>query len=170
MKTGVIHSEPLPGLLVQAQHALVYSQTELGQLVGVSRRTVWRWQGGQSSPDHRELLTIIGKVHAVNVPLATRLAAAIGATLESLGVVPPPKAIEKPADKAGPLADPVQRRAFVDAVVCAAAEALDVSPRVVRRALAIAVARARETGVSLDVLGETLSRQAPQKKAKRKAA
>ncbi|HEV3191006.1 MAG TPA: hypothetical protein VGY54_10940, partial [Polyangiaceae bacterium] len=88
----------------------------------------------------------------------------------SLGVVPPPNAIETPIEKADPLSDSIQRRAFVDAVVCAAAEALDVSPRGVRRALAIAVARARETGVSLDVLGETLAHRGAKKKQKRKAA
>jgi len=166
VNTLVIRSERLPALLVEAQHTLLYSQTELGELVGVSRRTVWRWQGGQSSPDQRELLIIIRKVHAIDAPLAARLAAARGGTLESLGVVPP-KALEKPTEKPDPLADPIQRRAFVDAVVCAAAEAVDVSPRVARRVLAIAVARARETGVSLDVLGETLARRVAKKKSKR---
>jgi transcriptional regulator with XRE-family HTH domain len=170
MHSRAIPSEPLPRLLVEAQHALGGSQTDLGKLVGVSRRTVWRWQGGQSSPDGREILTIIGKVHAVNAPLAARLAQAYGETLESLGIVPPPKAIERPIEKPDPLADPLQRRAFVDAVVCAAAEALDVSPRLVRRVLAIAVARARDTGVSLDVLGETLGRRAATLKPKPAAA
>jgi transcriptional regulator with XRE-family HTH domain len=36
------------GLIVEIQHALGMSQTELGELVGVNKRTIQRWQEGFS--------------------------------------------------------------------------------------------------------------------------
>ena len=41
-------------------------------------------------------------------------------------------------------------------VVCAAAEAIDVTPRVVRPALLAAVTRARQLGLTLETLDEAL--------------
>jgi transcriptional regulator with XRE-family HTH domain len=152
-------------LLTHAQHALGGTQTTLGELVGVTRRTVWRWQSGQSVPPVPSLETIARKVHPVDSALAERLAAAAGATLERLGIVAP-----KPSEKPDPLADPVKSRVYVDSVVCAAAEAVVLPPGIVRRALAIAMTRARETGVSLDALADALSLRAVQKKPKRRAA
>ena len=46
---------------------------------------------------------------------------------------------------------------MVDVVVCAAAEALDVSPRAVRPALLAAFQRAREAGLTLEQVEKALS-------------
>jgi transcriptional regulator with XRE-family HTH domain len=165
MRPFLTNPDVVAPLLTHAQHALGGTQTTLGELVGVTRRTVWRWQSGQSFPPVPSLETIARKVHPVDPALAERLAAAAGATLEGLGIVAP-----KPAHKPDPLADPARRRVYVDSVVCAAAEAVDLPPGVVRRALAIALSRARETGVSLDGLADALSPHAAQKKPKRRGA
>ena len=61
------------------------------------------------------------------------------------------------------------RRIYVDAVVCAAANAVDLPPRVVKRALRKAFERAKEMGVSLEGLAEALSDRAPGKKAQKNA-
>ncbi|MDP9001553.1 MAG: hypothetical protein M3O46_15745, partial [Myxococcota bacterium] len=52
-------------------------------------------------------------------------------------------------------------RTLIDAVVCAAAEALDVSPRAVRPALLAAFARASELGLTLERSLEGLRRHGP---------
>jgi transcriptional regulator with XRE-family HTH domain len=164
MTPFVVSRDVAAPLLTRAQLALSLTQTTLGALVGVTRRTVWRWQSGQSVPTVPNLETIARKVHAVDPALAGRLAEAAGATLESLGIAQP-----KPPEKPDPLADPGQSRILVDAVICAAAEAVDAPPRVARRALLAAFARAKEMGVPLDGLAAALSLHA-RRKPKPKAA
>jgi hypothetical protein len=60
-------------------------------------------------------------------------------------------------------------RLLADAVVCAAAEALDVSPRVIRSVLHTAFVRASETGLSVDAIANALA-PPPGDGAKTKAA
>jgi hypothetical protein len=96
-----------------------------------------------------DLQALARSVYPHDAALASEIAAHSGATLESLGLVA--------ATPAAPAFDDRQTRLFVDAVVCAAAEALDVSPRAVRGVLHAAFARARETGLSIDVLERALA-------------
>jgi hypothetical protein len=51
----------------------------------------------------------------------------------------------------------MQARLLVDAIVCAAAEALDVPPKSVRGVLHAAFARAKETGLPVDVIEKVLA-------------
>jgi hypothetical protein len=147
-------TRPMSALLVAAQHRLGLNQAELGKLLGgVTRRTVWRYQGGRTSPHPAHVLTLAGHVFPKDASLAAELAAARGETLESLGLV-------APQAKAEPAAQPIDAkhaRLLVDAVVCAAAEELDASPRNVRRALHAAFARANETGLAMDVIERVLA-------------
>jgi hypothetical protein len=143
----------LSTLLVEAQHALGLSQAGLGKILGgVTRRTIWRYQGGKVRPHATDIHALARLVHPINRDLAAQLALSAGVTLVSLGLEPDPAA-QAPA----PVPDAKQTLLFVDAIVCAAAEALDVSPRAVRGALHAAFARARETGVAIDVLEKALA-------------
>jgi hypothetical protein len=154
---------PIGVLLFDAQRALKLNQEGLGKLLGgVSRRTVWRYQGGRSSPQPHHFHALARHVFPTDKALAEQLAAVGGATLETLGLVVPAPAPAKVAPSA-PLPpaptpiDPMRSRLLVDAVVCAAAEALDVSPRSVRGALYAAFARAKETGLSIDAIEASLA-------------
>jgi hypothetical protein len=150
---------PISALLVAAQRALGLNQERLGKILGgVTRRTVWRYQGGHSTPQPHELHDLARHVFLVDASLAGQLAAASGATLESLGLVTAaPKAEATPVSLALAPVDPIQARLLADAVVCAAAEALDVSPRVIRSVLHTAFVRASETGLSVDAIAKALA-------------
>jgi hypothetical protein len=146
---------------MEAQHTLGTSQSGLGKLLGgVTRRTVWRYQGGKTSPYPSHLHNLAKHIHPLNAALAAEIAAAGGATLESLRIVvpAPPQAASVPAaPPAPPPIDPLQARLLVDAIVCAAAEALDVPPKSVRGVLHAAFARAKETGLPVDVIEKALA-------------
>jgi hypothetical protein len=75
-------------------------------------------------------------VHGHDPVLAAELVASKGTTLEAQGIVPP-------APPPPPPAPPPPAESIVDAVVCAAAEAMDLTPREVRAGLHAAFARAR---------------------------
>jgi transcriptional regulator with XRE-family HTH domain len=136
-------------LLVQAQNALGVSQGQLGDLLGLSRQTIWRYQTGQSNPLGSSLQDLARRVRAIDAGLASRLAGAgSGARKASFKI-----ATHKSAS-----GGPVETRLLADAIVCAAAEALDASPRAVRRALLAAFARARDTGLALDAIETALAK------------
>jgi hypothetical protein len=82
-------------------------------------------------------------VHPVDAALAAEIAAAGGTTLDALGLVPA-TAPAAPHGSGGP-PDRV-----VDAVVCAAAEAMQVMPQSVRPAVLAAFACARELGLTVE--------------------
>ncbi len=134
-------------LLLRARHVLDLTQSQLGPKLGSSERTSQRWERGESTPLPSQLQDLAALVYAGDPDLAGELAVQGGSTLEALGLVPPTP---------GPEVAHV-----VDSIVCAAAEAIDLSPRAVRSALSAAFTRARRLGLSLDVVEETL--RAPQK-------
>jgi hypothetical protein len=138
-------------LIIKAGQALAASYQELGEHAHVSRRTVQRWITGESWPAPHQLQMIAVAVHPRDPVIAQRLAAAGGRTLESLGLVPA-KALE-----AGRRPSPTH----LDAVICAAAEVLDISPRAVRPALAVAFARAHELGFDTAAFSEGFAASKP---------
>jgi hypothetical protein len=85
-------------------------------------------------------------IHRADAGLAAALAAHAGHTLESLGLVKPP-----------PTEPAVTARLFVDSVVCAAADAIEMNPRSVRPALLAAFARARELRLDVATVVDALS-------------
>jgi hypothetical protein len=141
----------------EAQHRLGLSHGDLAKLIGVSRRTAERWSQGTSTPASFQVARLAVAVHHRDVGLALKLASAAGKSLEDLGVVPPP---------ASPPSPPPVTPLLVEAVVSAAAEALDVSPRVARPALLAAVERAKAAGLGLDDLLAVLRPTSPAKKAR----
>jgi hypothetical protein len=158
--TGDRNDMSSPGwvpFLIDACEALHWNQRELGENLGVSRRTVSRWMARQSSPSMNELASLVRRVYAVNPQLAERQATFIQQTLVSLGLVePPPPAVAPspaiapppPAPKAMSVPD------LIDCVVCSVAEAADSSPKVVRPMVLLALRRARELGLDLDAVAK----------------
>jgi transcriptional regulator with XRE-family HTH domain len=144
-------TEKVSTLLVLAADALGLTQEEMGRMFNVSSRTISRWQlqGTTLGPDHVDLLA--RRVYPVNAPLAARIAALLGATLESLGIMRPPKLVE-------PLPPPPPPPRLVEVVLCAAADALDASPRVVRPAVIAAFEAARDVGLDVGAVIQGLKR------------
>jgi hypothetical protein len=141
-------------LIIQARGLLRVSQGELGELLGSSRRTGQRWEGSGSVPMDPQLHQLAGLVHPHDPKLAADLARAGGTTLEKLGIElpppPPPVALPPPPPPPPPPED------VVDAVVCAAAEAIDIMPRAIRPALLAAFTRARRIGLSVEAVERAL--------------
>jgi DNA-binding XRE family transcriptional regulator len=132
-----------------SRRALGATQEELGRLLGVSRRTAQRWSS-QGIPSY-ELMALARLVHPRDPALASEIAAALGTTLEAAGIAPPAPPPPAPAPAAPPISDGV-----VDAVVCAAAEAMDMMPNEIRPGLLAAFARAKEIGLTVEVVERAL--------------
>jgi hypothetical protein len=140
---------PVTELLHKAQMALQLSQGELGTRLGASVRTGQRWAVGLSTPIAPHFHRLAREIFPLDRALAAEAAAHGGTTLVELGLVPPPPPPPSP-DR------------IVDSVVCAAAEAIDVMPGAVRPALLAAFTRAREIGLTMDVMEAALrARVAP---------
>jgi DNA-binding XRE family transcriptional regulator len=140
-----------PGLLTRSQEALGTSQQGLGKVLGVSRRTMVRWQGGRNGPSYDTWLVLVRHVYRANRSLAAEIARELGATLVSLGLEAPPAAVvatpavlQSPARPAPPVAD------LVDSIVCAAAEAVATTPQAIRPALLAAFERAASLGLEMN--------------------
>jgi len=142
-------------LLTEAGWALHKSQAKIGELLGVSRRTVVRWVSGEHKFSPAQAATLARAVYPVDTALAARIAAECGTSLEKLGLVAAPAPVAKEASEAR-----LPRARLVQLVVLAAAEALDASPRAVRPALGAAFETARELGLDLDLLAEVLGKSA----------
>jgi hypothetical protein len=126
-------------LVTQGQNRLGMSHARFGEALGSSTRTVARWSAGQSTPSVDQIRALAALVYPLDAALAEQLARATSVTLEELGLRAP---------QAPPLSA-LARSAVVDAVVCAAADAMQGAPSVARKALVAAFARASELGVSL---------------------
>jgi transcriptional regulator with XRE-family HTH domain len=149
-------------LLVLSQTALGLTNQELGRLVGVSMRTVVRWWAGQSSPSASDVVKVARAVHPRRADLAAALAAEVGETLQSLGLVAPP-APPAPASLQTPPGPPPRpfppTRLLIEAIVGATADAMHAPPSAVRPAVLAAFSCARELGLSLQEVEEALVAQ-----------
>jgi transcriptional regulator with XRE-family HTH domain len=153
--------ESVTTLLILAMNALGVSQEGLGNLLGMSRRTVSRWMSrGSASLSPADCDTVARAVYPLDPGLAARLVATRGATLEDAGIVSPRPAAAPPPPPPQPY--------LVDVVVCAAAEALDASPRLVRPALLAALKSARAVGLDMETMEKALSAPGDGKRAHRK--
>jgi DNA-binding XRE family transcriptional regulator len=164
-------------LFIRARYAMGMSQRELGDALRVSQRTVARQESGQSHVYDHQLHEIAALLHPRDPALARELAQAGGKTLEELGIVapvPPPPPPQPPparvqAPPAAPLAPPppvVPTHMLVDAIVYAAAEALEAvardgaGPGALRGARAAVVAafvRTRDLGLDAHEVAEALA-------------
>jgi transcriptional regulator with XRE-family HTH domain len=157
----LIRTVHAPALLVKATSAMGMTQRQLGEAVGVSRRTVVRWHTGQSGPSINEWRSLAVAAYAKDPALAQEIATEIGETLVSLGVEAPAAPIAVPARPAPSLAD------LVDSVVCAAAEAIGATPQAVRPALLAAFDRTASVGLTLDDVRGVLTPPAKTARAKK---
>jgi hypothetical protein len=133
-----------------SRRAIGTTQAGLGKMLGVSRRTAQRWS--ESGVPGHSLALLAEAVHPYDASLAGQIASTLGTTLEALGIVQPPP-LPPPASPAPPAPPP---SGVVDAVVCAAAEAMNMTPRDVRPGLHAAFARAKEIGLTVDVVERAL--------------
>jgi hypothetical protein len=176
---------PRPFFLL-AHQAMGKTQAGLGEALGVARRTAQRWaQNGVPSYHMPELAKV---VHPHDANLAAEIAAAVGTTLEALGLVVPAAvpslepapalvheatAAASAASAAKPESPPAPAMpdAVVDAVVCAAAEVMNLPPREVRAGLHAAFASAKEIGLTVDAVERALraKQQASRAKPSRRA-
>jgi DNA-binding XRE family transcriptional regulator len=143
---------PIPLLLDQTRRTLGISQNELSARLGVSRRTGQRWSKG-GGPFGLHLHRMAGLVFPVDAELAAEIAAAGGTTLDALGVLPPP-----PPPGPPPRVAPPDR--VIDAVVCAAAEAMQVPPQSVRPALLAAFTCAKDLALTVEDVERVLRTRA----------
>ncbi|MHB1845965.1 MAG: hypothetical protein ACYCWW_14160 [Deltaproteobacteria bacterium] len=139
----------LAGLVLQATKVLGMNQRDLATFLGVSVRTVQRhaYAGGIGYPSEYEKL--LRALYPKDPALAGQIAHAIGRDLTAMGISPPPQ--PAPAPQPAPLPPrPAVRPEHVDAVLCAAADAIGVLPRDARPMVAAIFARVRDLG-PLDV-------------------
>jgi hypothetical protein len=114
-------------------------QRALGEIGGASRNTVGQWCMGRSRPLDSSVVTIARWAHPKDPDLASQLLRAVGETLESVGILP----------ARGPTP-----KDLADVVLCAMAEAGDMSPAALRPVLVKGLERADALGLSLpDLLG-----------------
>jgi hypothetical protein len=128
-----------------ARQSLGVTQNKLGEMLGVSRRTAQRY--AKHGINSYYLPPLARLVHPRDADLARDIALAGGTTPEALGLVPPPPA--PPALSPPPPPAPPLPASVVDAVVCAAADAMNLLPRDVRPGLLAAFVCAGEVGLSI---------------------
>lgn len=111
------------GALRDVRHQLHLSQRELGDLFGVTGRTVARWEGGRCEIGAAQARLVVQTIAARDPERGRQLAQALGSSPEALGIAP------------RPTPTPVQQKESVERVFYAAAEALDISPKRLRGGL-----------------------------------
>jgi hypothetical protein len=119
------------------------TQDEFGALVGLSGKTLSRWELRNRHPTRGqriELLLALRDSGRFGYEELAELARVSGLDPADHGVVPPQVSTRAPADAV---------RARVDAALLAAAESLDVSPRVLRKTVDALLAAADESGYSV---------------------
>jgi hypothetical protein len=126
----------LTALVVKARFAVGTKAEAMARHVGSSKRTVERWFAGESHPSDAQIIQLARAVHPRNPTLAAELAAAAGESLVSLGLV---------HVRPGP-----SHAHLIDAVVCVAAETINVPSLALRPALLAAFKRARELGFTIE--------------------
>ena len=131
---GRSNGEDMGELLVRSQDALRMIGTTFAKFLGISDRTLRRWVDGGVHLIPETLVTLVAAVHAKDPALAARIAAAHGQTLAELGLGLSPD------------------QTLAAAVVRAAADVAEVSPRAMRPALAAALEQARAVGLTMEAL------------------
>lgn len=147
---------PLWWMLRHARRSLGLTQRQLGDELGVSHRTILRWERGRTSPVPQQILAIAGLLRPDDDTLADELLASGHVNIIVSTASTPATPIATPTGVDAAQAALTAKHA-IDAVVFAAAEAMDASPRAVRVGLAAAFARAVELGLAADAVATALS-------------
>ena len=159
---------PVPLLLVLSRETLHLNQAGLADLVGSSLRSVQRWETRRATPYAWELHRLADAVRPHNAGLASQIdewaprpappappVIASAPVLPAAALSPPP-----------PLPPAIPAGVLVDSVVCAAAEAMSLSPQAVRPAVLAAFARARDAGLTLEAVVGVLAPTPPRNRSK----
>ncbi len=154
----------------EACRLVAHTYRERARLFGVSLRSVQRHYG---RPPDADLGILVQAVRAHDVNLARELAQAARLDLGKLGLLPPPPPAPPPprVEKvyvATPVEPPPARREHADSVLLAAAHAFNLPPEQIRPAVAAAMERAAELGVSVPGLAEHLAQPLGKRKAEAK--
>jgi hypothetical protein len=134
-------------LLARGQKTLGWLNIELAKALGVSRRTITRWQTRRTGVSEFAFGVLAPFVHPKDPALAATMWAIASEFHARFGLPPLPPLPGKPASPAeskGASAGPIE------GVLFAACDAADVAPRVARLALLAAVRRAKELGLTMD--------------------
>jgi transcriptional regulator with XRE-family HTH domain len=132
-------------LLIHCRLALGLSQQELAAVVGVTKRTLMRWEERGTVLLPPQAAALARALNDVRPDLAAQIAASVGATLPTLGVVP--AADSSPTT----ISDPV------DSVVRAAASVMGCAPNDIRSAVAAAFVQAHEIGLDVEDVVDKLA-------------
>ena len=173
-----VREESARQLIVRVTEAMGVSGTELARLHGVSTKTVGRWLRGETSPDWVSIGDLAPLVYPYDAELAVRMRDRSVRECTKAGVpLPPPLPIPVPTPTVDAAAAPFPEKpakptfvappqARVAALVCAACDAIDVSPRTLRPALLAAFRAARDLELTLDEVEQHLSPPAKRKPMK----
>jgi transcriptional regulator with XRE-family HTH domain len=136
-------ARPFPVLCAEARRTMHMNQRKFADAVGSSLRTVQRWETSRSSPVPAGVHRIADAVRALDPALA--------AEIDTLSPrrAPPPALVSPPAS---PVQPPLTDAVRLDALVCAAAEAMGLAPQTLRPALLAAFRRAKATGLTVDAV------------------
>jgi transcriptional regulator with XRE-family HTH domain len=140
-------TRPTAALVIDARRALGLSRDKFAELLRSSKRTVARWEAGESTVYPQVLFELARHVHPSDAKLAEEIALAGGTTLQKLGIAP---SLEAP---------PLPPHVLVDAIVCAAADALKAVPDTVRGAVLAAFKRARELRMTVEDVEKAMTKR-----------
>jgi hypothetical protein len=161
---------PLSLLLALSRETLHLNQLGLAQVLGSSLRTVQRYEARRATPPAWELHKLADAVRPHDADLASQIdvwaprpapppspvTASVAAGSTAPPVHPAPALPAPP-----PLPPPVPVGVLVDAVVCAAAEAMSLSPQAIRPAVLAAFARACDAGLTMEAVVGVLAPPPP---------
>jgi transcriptional regulator with XRE-family HTH domain len=147
-------------LFAEGRLALGVTNVELAERLRCSRRTVQRYCAGASAIVPQVLLDLANLLVDEDRAVADEIWSHASAQIEHLGWPAPAPLRSAIEEEAARLAVSAARApsssALAAAVVCAAAEAMDVSPRALRPALRAALRVAREHAMSIESLDDAL--------------
>ena len=159
------HPDPskTPHLAMRARNALDFTQAQMGDALGVARRTITRWEAGQSYPSVDDMFEMARAVFEKDPALAAELAAEGGGSLEGIGLAKKVAAApHAPPAPAGPPPRPfppvdLMMDSVVHVAVQALAAAKEQEPIAVARAvLTVGFSRARALGITIDEADQAL--------------
>ena len=157
----LVNPQVIRPLIGRVRSAFMCSQRQLGEALGISKRTVLRWEGGSTTPTDFQVAAMARLVYPKDRETARQLAAALGKSLVDLDIEAPPPPLPLPAPAGPKRPSPPY---LVDSVVCVASEAASMLPQAMRPALLAAFERLVALELSPADVVEALK---PASKAKR---
>lgn len=142
----------VPQMMYRMQTLLGISQRKLGDLMGVSSRSIIRYYKGGATLLPSTYEALARAVHPKDPSFAAYLATFTGKTLVQMGLERPPAPPPPPLPPPRPMPT---REHLVDSILCVAADALQTTPRAMRPGVTAALQRMIAVGLTAEeVLGE----------------